>query len=300
MLTLSHTDSGLGARHKAAEFFAARVARYTGSAVSVQVMHSGKLGNDPQALEKLSKGEIDFTLMASGVFASHVPQLEMAGLPYLVQTYEQGWRLYDRSVWLQKQFEALVPKGIRFLATWEAGFRSFTTNKPFPSPNSIKGGKVRIYANAIISSTMKGLGLEPIVMPVTEAYDAIADERVNGQENPVDTIYSLRFYEVASHVTLTRHIYSPLPFVMSEASWSKLSVDCKEAVLKAAREASAFSRRMVRNLEDFQVNEMRIKGANIVEPDATVWKASVQPVYAEARQRFGAELDALLNDASAA
>lgn len=300
MLTLSHTDSGLGARHKAAEFFAARVARYTGSAVAVQVVHSGKLGNDPQALEKLSKGEIDFTLMASGVFASHVPQLELAGLPYLVQTYEQGWRLYDKSAWLHRQFEALIPKGIHFLATWEAGFRSFTTNRPFATPNAIKGGKVRIYANAIISSTMKGLGLEPVVMPVTEAYDAIADERVNGQENPVDTIYSLRFYEVAPHVTLTRHIYSPLPFVMSEASWSRLSGDNREGVLKAAREASAFSRKMVRNLEDFQVNEMRIKGADIVEPDMNVWKASIKPVYAEARQKFGKDLDDLLKDASAA
>ena len=56
-------------------------------------------------------------------------------LPFLVETYEQGWKLYDESKWLQAQFDKAPAKGFRFLATLEAGFRCMTTRDPLaPRP----------------------------------------------------------------------------------------------------------------------------------------------------------------------
>src|SRR5450631_3502210 len=118
VLKFSHTDQPGGARQKAAELFAQKVADYTQGRYKVQVYPAGQLANDPKAVEQLQLGGIDFTVTALGTYASQVRSLNLPALPFLVQTYEQGWALYDKSPWLQGEFAKLPPKGIRIIATF--------------------------------------------------------------------------------------------------------------------------------------------------------------------------------------
>jgi TRAP-type transport system periplasmic protein len=295
-LKLNHTDTPSGARHKAAELFARKFAEYSGGRYRVLVFHSGQLGNDPQSIAQVAKGELDFTVSATGSFASLVPSLNLTALPYLVNGYEHGWRVYDESPWMARQFAQLPVKGMRVVATWEAGFRSFTTKTPLVSPADAKGKKIRIFNNEMLRWIMQGIGYEPVVLPVTEVYLALQQGRVDGQENPIDTIQALRFYEVAPNITLTQHVYSPLPFVVSEALWQKLSVADRAAMERAAREAAKFSREQVRDNDKRQLEEMKAAGAVISTPDLAPFRQAVEPVYEQARQKYGAEVDALVAD----
>lgn len=299
VLRFSHTDTAVGSRQKAAELFADKVAEYTEGRYKVEVFHSGQLANDPKALEQLRIGGIDFTVTGTGTYAAFVNELNLSALPYLVETYEQGWKLYDDSAWFKEQFEKLPSKGLRVLATWEAGFRSFTTTFPLESPADAVGKKLRIFPNDMIRWIMESLGFNPVVLPVTEVYLAIQQGTVEGQENPVDTIYSIRFYEVAKHITLTQHVYSPLPLSVAEITWDKFSDADKEAVSRAAREAAEFSRETVRAAEADQLKEMEQKGAIISRPDVTPFREAVKPVYDRAREQYGAEVDRILADAEA-
>ncbi len=296
-LKLNHTDTPSGARHKAAELFARKFGEYTNGRYRVLVFHSGQLGNDPQSIAQVGKGELDFTISATGSFASLVPTLNLTALPYLVEGYEHGWRLYDQSPWMAKQFAQLPAKGVRVLATWEAGFRSFTTKAPLTSPADAKGKKIRIYNNEMLRWVMQSIGYEPIVIPVTDVYLALQQGRVEGQENPIDTIQALRFYEVAPHITLTQHVYSPLPFVVSEKLWQSLSASDRSAMDRAAREAAKLSRELVRDNDQRQLAEMKAKGAIVRTPDLGLFRTAVEPVYGQAREKYGAEVDALVGDA---
>jgi TRAP-type C4-dicarboxylate transport system substrate-binding protein len=137
-------------------------------------------------------------------------------------------------------------------------------------------------------------------MPLPEVYMAIQQGVVSGQENPIDTIYSNKFYEVAPNVTLTQHVYSPIPLAISEKTWQKLSDADRQAVTKAAKEAAAFSRQEIRANDDRQLKEMADKGAKIAKPGLEPFRQAVQPAYAKAREKFGAEnVDAILKDAEA-
>jgi TRAP-type transport system periplasmic protein len=296
VLKLNHTDTPSGARHKAAELFARRFAQLTKGRYRVLVFHSGQLGNDPQSVQQTSKGELDFTVSSVGSFASLVPTLNLTSLPYLVNDYEHGWRLYDQSPWIARQFELMPAKGLRVVATWEAGFRSFTTKSPLQTPEDAKGKKMRIFNNEMLRSVMTSIGYEPVVMPVTEVYQALQQGKVEGQENPIDTIQALRFYEVAPHITLTRHSYGPLPFVVSEALWQKLSVADRAAMKQAGSEAAKFSRYTVRDNDQRQLEEMKAAGAIVRVPKLGPFRKAVEPVYAQAREKYGVEVDALMSD----
>ncbi|MBS8260721.1 ABC transporter substrate-binding protein [Roseibium polysiphoniae] len=300
VLRFSHTDNPGGSRQAAAEVFAEKVADYTDDRYEVKIFPSGQLANDPKAIELLQLGGVDFTVSATGSYATHLPSLNLTAMPFLVDTYEQGWELYDNSEWLQGEFAKLPEKGFRVLSTWEAGFRSFTTNEPLTSPTDAESMKMRVFPNDMIRWTMEEIGFQTVVMPITDVYLAIQQGIVNGQENPVDTIRSLRFYEVAPNITLTRHVYSPLPLTIAEKTWQSFSDADKEAVLKAAAESAAFSRDLVKNSVDRQLDEMTEEGATVSVPEIGPFRDAVQPVYAKAKDVYGDDaVNKILADAAA-
>ena len=139
VLKFSHTDQQQGARQAAALFFGKKVEEYTNGRYKVQVFCCSQIGNDPKNIEQLALGGIDFTVSSTGSYAPHVDTLNLTMLPFLVETYDQGWKLYDESKWLQAQFDKAPAKGFRFLSTFEAGFRCMTTREPLSTPGRRQG-----------------------------------------------------------------------------------------------------------------------------------------------------------------
>ena len=299
ILKLSHTDQPTGARQQASELFAQKVQQYTQGRYSVQIYPAGQLADDAKSVEQLKLGGIDFAITGIGSYANHILLLNLTSLPYLLDTYEQGWKLYDESKWMQAQFAKGPQYGFRFMSTFEAGFRSMSTKRPLVTPADAKGMKLRTYPNEMIRWILEAMGFGIQVMPLPEVYLAIQQGTVSGQENPIDTIYVNKFYEVAPYITLTQHMYSPIPLTMAERAWQRLSPSDREAVRKAAQEAADWSRKKIVANDEIELKDMASKGAKISRPDLGPWHDAVKPVYVQARAKYGAEMDALLADAEA-
>ena len=297
VLKFSHTDQQQGARHTAATIFANKVAEYTKNRYKVNVFCCSQLGNDAKNIEQAVGGGIDFTVSSTGAYATFIDTLNLTMLPFMFDSYEQGWKFYDESKWLQAQFDKAPEKGFRFLSTFEAGFRSMTTKDVLNSPADAKGKKLRTYPNEMMRWLLEDLGFGVQIMPLPEVYLAIQQGAVAGQENPVDTIYSNKFYEVAPHVTLTRHVYSPIPLIISEKTWQKLSPEDQKAVTQAAKEAADWNRNEVKSSEESQLSEMASKGAKINNPSLTAFREAVKPTYERAKAKWGSDTDAVLSDA---
>jgi TRAP-type transport system periplasmic protein len=299
MLKFSHTDQPGGSRQKAAEMFAQKVEQYTSGRYKVQVYPAGQLANDPKAVEQLQLGGIDFTVTGTGTFGTHIPTLNLTALPFLVESYEQGWKLYDESKWLKTQFDEGPKKGFRWLATWEAGFRSMTTKDPLNTPADAKGKKLRTFPNEMMRWTLEAIGFSVQLMPLPEVYLAIQQGAVAGQENPIDTIHANKFYEVAPNITLTQHVYSPIPLAVSEKTWQRLAPADRDAVSRAGVETADWIRKEIRGNDDRQLKEMAAKGAKINRPNTGPFRAAVQPVYAQAKEKYGKDVETFLADAEA-
>ncbi|MEO7336400.1 MAG: TRAP transporter substrate-binding protein [Caldimonas sp.] len=299
LLRFSHTDQPGGARHKAAELFGQKLEQYTQGRYKVQVFPAGQLANDPKAIEQLQLGGVDFTVSGTGSYATHVPTLNLTVLPYLVESYEQGWKLYDESKWLKAQFDKAPAKGFRFLATWEAGFRDMTTKEPLASPADAKGRKLRSFPNEMMRWTLEAIGFNVVILPLPEVYLAIQQGAVSGQENPIDTIFSNKFYEVAPNITLTHHVYSPIPLTVSEKTWQKFSPADQAAVTKAAAEAAAWSRNEIKSNDDRQLSEMQSKGAKVARPNLAPFREATKSAYVKAREKYGADVDQFIAEADA-
>jgi tripartite ATP-independent transporter DctP family solute receptor len=300
VLKFSHTDQQQGARQAAAQVFAKKVEEYTQGRYKVQVFCCSQLGNDPKNIEQLALGGIDFTVSATGSYAGQLPTLNLTMMPFIIDSYAQGWKFYDESKWLKEQFDKAPAKGFRFLATWEAGFRNMTTREPLNSPEDTKGKKLRTFPNEMMRWQLEAMGFGIQIMPLPEVYLAIQQGAVAGQENPIDTIASNKFYEVAPHVTLTNHVYSPIPMAISEKTWQRLSPADQQAVTRAAREVAPFQRNMIKDNDEKLLADMAAKGAKINrKPNTEAFRKSVEPVYTKAREKYGADVDKVLAEAAA-
>jgi TRAP-type transport system periplasmic protein len=300
VLKFSRTDQQQGARQAAAQVFAKKVEEYTQGRYKVQVFCCSQLGNDPKNIEQLALGGIDFTVSATGSYAGQLPTLNLTMMPFIIDSYVQGWKFYDESKWLKEQFDKAPAKGFRFLATWEAGFRNMTTRDPLNSPEDTKGKKLRTFPNEMMRWQLEAMGFGIQIMPLPEVYLAIQQGAVAGQENPIDTIASNKFYEVAPHVTLTNHVYSPIPMAISEKTWQRLSAADQQAVARAAREVAPFQRTMIKDNDEKLLADMASKGAKINrKPNTEAFRKSVEPVYAKAREKYGADVDKVLAETAA-
>lgn len=85
------------------------------------------------------------------------------------------------------------------------------------------GKKVRVYPSDVIRRIVESAALTHVTLPITNIYPAIQQGAVVGQENPTDLIYAQNLHATAVFVALTQHVYGPIPMVMSEASWKRLS-----------------------------------------------------------------------------
>lgn len=285
-LRLGHTDPPDGLRHRSALLFAEKVKEYTQGRYSVDVHHSGTLGDDPKLLEQVKLGAIDFAVTGVAIYSNQIPELGLLALPYLVESYEQGWQLYDTSPWVKEWLTKLQTKNIRYLAMWEAGFRQLTAKRPVSTPEDVKGMKIRISKNQVYLWLWSALGANPTVMALGETYISLQQGVVDAQENPIPTIHVQKFYEVAKFISLTNHIYAPIPLSITDRRWQGLSPADQAAVQKAALEASAWHRKAVVDEDDKMLQDMKAKGATVIKPDVSAFGRASRPVYDKAGEEF--------------
>ncbi|MBP1778906.1 MAG: siaP5 [candidate division NC10 bacterium] len=299
-LRLGHTDPPDGLRHKSAALFAEKVKEYTQGRYGVDVHHSSTLGDDPKLLEQVKLGAIDFAVTGVAIYSNQIPELGLLALPYLVESYDQGWALYDTSPWVKEWFAKLQTKNIRYLAMWEAGFRQLTAKRAVRVPEDVKGMKVRISKNQVYLWLWSALGANPTVMALGETYISLQQGVVDAQENPIPTIHVQKFYEVAKNISLTNHIYAPIPLSIEEKRWQSLSAADQAAVLKAAQEASVWHRKAVVSEDDKMLADMQAKGATVIKPDVPAFGRASKSVYDKAGEQFPKPvLEALLKDTAA-
>jgi len=299
LLKFMHSDQQTNVRHLGAQLFAKKVAEYTNNRYKINVFCCGQLGNDQKGIEQLVGGGVDFTVSGTATYAPHIDSLNLVALPFLFDSYEQGWKFYDESKWLKEQYNKAPAKGFRFLSTFEAGFRSITTKKVLNSPADAKGKKLRGSPIEMQRWVLEDIGFVVQILPLPEVYIAIQQGLVDGQDNPIDTIWSNKFYEVAPYVTLTRHVYSPIPVTISEKTWQKLSPEDQKMFVQAAKEAADWTRQEVIAHEEKQIADMVSKGAKINNPDVQPFRDAVKPTLEKARKKYGVEVDTIMAEVTA-
>jgi hypothetical protein len=112
---------------------------------------------------------------------------------------------------------------VRVFYTFYFGTRQLTADRQVLNPKDLQGVKIRAIPFPIYMAAVEGMGAVATPVDFAELPTQLATKAVNGQENPVDTIFANKFYETQSHLMLTGHIKGAELVVFNDAAWKKLS-----------------------------------------------------------------------------
>jgi TRAP-type C4-dicarboxylate transport system substrate-binding protein len=112
-----------------------------------------------------------------------------------------------------------------------------------------------------------------------EVYTSLQTNVIDGQENPIAIIYAYKLSEVQKYLSLTGHFYSPAPLTMSLKRFNELKPEWQKLFLEAALKASAFERKIIRDNEAKQIDELKKMGMEVSTVDKAVFVEAMVPVY---------------------
>ncbi len=259
----------------------------------VQVYANAQLGDDVRATEAVRMGALEMVCTSASPLTGMVPEFSVFDLPFLITSEAAADAVYDGPVG-QRLARALEPKGMVLLAYYENGFRQLTNSAhEVKTPADLKGLKIRTMQNPIHLDAFKALGANPTPMPFSEVFTAMQQKTIDGQENPIPTIYLSKFYEVQKYATLTGHLYGPHLLLINKKLFDSFPPEDQKAIREAAQESARFQRALNRKLNAELVAELRKAGMVVTELTPEQKKAfqdACAPVYAAWEPKIGKEL----------
>ncbi len=264
----------------AAEKFAELVEERTNGAYKIEIYPNGTLGGERDMLESMQIGTLDMGIITSGPFINFSSAMGVLDMPYLFANNEQAYAVLDGEIG-RELLDTLEDSGLKGLAYAERGFRNLTNNvKPIQTAADLSGLKIRIMENDVYTASFEAMGVNANPMAWADALTALQQGTVDGQENPINVIYSYSLWESQKYVTLDRHSYSTAIITMSLDVFNSLDADTQQIFLDAAQEAAEFERAWVAEQESDQLQAMKDNGMEVIEdPDLDSFKEAVQPVY---------------------
>ncbi|MCS0494622.1 TRAP transporter substrate-binding protein [Ancylobacter sp. MQZ15Z-1] len=253
------------------------LAKKTDGRLTINIIPGGTLGGDRELLQQLSSGEIDVDLSSPVVMQYVAPQYQCLEAEYIYENENQGFKVWrgeigkEASAAMQKQY------GIEIAAVGRRGGRVVTANKKIIEPQDMTGLKFRV-TNDLRAQVFAAYGAQPAPLPLSELYGALRQGVFDGEENPLSTIYSLRFHEVQPFISLTYHVWTYNLVLVNSAFYDGLGDD-RKAFDETLSQALDWLYDAVAKDDARIIAEIKKSGkTEIVEPDVAAFRAKARPV----------------------
>jgi tripartite ATP-independent transporter DctP family solute receptor len=218
--------------------FKPQIERASGGALTVDVYHSGTLGNEADLWNGVRNGTIEVAIVGTPMNQEY-PTMMISDWPFLYRDLNHAKKVWTGSIAeeINREFHQKFPT-VYMLAWGPNSARTFTSNKRLASVDDFKGQKFRMPGNPIHVGIAENLGASAQVIPLGELFSALETGVVDGQDNGMVTVISEAFYEVQKHLYETNHIIATLEIVVSASFYDSLTAAQQKIVSDAAKAAA--------------------------------------------------------------
>jgi C4-dicarboxylate-binding protein DctP len=198
----------------------------------------------------------------------------------------------------QAVLESFRKRGFEPIALWSGGRKQFTSNKPLNDISAIAGQRFRVMDSKILIGQFSSLGASAIVIPFGELYTALQTGVIDAQENPLDIIQAMKFFEVQKNLLVTDHGAIVECILFSPRFMQRLPAAHRDVIRAAFREVAPEVERgkeadAQKSLEFFKKAGLNVRVAD--EAERAKLRAIVYPAGRDAYvSQAGAEGKALI------
>lgn len=272
---------------------AANVAKRTNGKVTIKIFPSEQLGKEVDLIQQAKSGALDMTAPSMPAMSILVPAMEMPSGPFLWRDWNEAEKVLRgpafEPLWDEmRDRHNLVP--VTKIMYW--GWRNFTfTDREVRKPEDMAGLKIRVPESPIWVEMIRALGAAPTPIPFGEVYTALQQKTVDGQENPIPTIFARKFYEVQRVLTMSRHMLQNNTIIINRNSLARLSPEFQKVLLEEAEKVSNKNTGLQQERERNMLEDIRASGRTMIieDPDRAAFQARTEAAYAELEKRWGPE-----------
>jgi tripartite ATP-independent transporter DctP family solute receptor len=248
------------------DIFSAKLKALSGGKMLVDQYPGAQLGQEPQLLQLVKSGDLDFAIVSSANSATITPQAGVMSLHFLFRGPDHMVKaLGDPQVYaaIHDMIDGTT-QGIHAIGLGTQGLRSMYSKKEIKSVGDLKGLKVRVQATATEDATFAAYGAQTVHMPFGSVYTSLQTGVVDVGENSVNVYLINKHYEVAPVLSMTEHEANNAILYISDKLWKSLSDDQKKWVLEAGKDVSTQEPKKAFELEDAAAAKLKTIGIKIV------------------------------------
>jgi TRAP-type C4-dicarboxylate transport system substrate-binding protein len=252
-------------RHRLCARFAQELDKRSNGALKANVYPGSSLMKVNAQFSAVRKGALDMTLIPLPYAGGEIPELNIALMPGLVTSYEQGYAWKKAEIG-QALTDLLASKGVIIVTwIWQAGGAA-SRNTPVIGPEDVKGLKYR-GGSREMDMVAKAAGATTLSLPSSETYAAMQTGAVDVVQTSATSLISFRLQEVSKHLTISKkgksYWFMLEPLLMSKAVFDKLPKDQQTLIMTIGGEMEKFALDGAR-ADDAQVADAYIKaGAKV-------------------------------------
>ena len=268
--------------------FKEEVERLSGGQIKIDLQGGGVLGVEADILDGMlgGTGTVDICRISAFALTSYgTKKSVLLSLPYTFADRNHYWNFANSELgqeFLNESEE--LGLGVKGLYFGEEGFRHFFTvqSKPISSPADMKGMKIRVSNDPIMTAMVQSLGATPSPVSMSEIYSSMQNGTIDGAEQPTVNYAGNSFQEVGPNLTLDGHTLGAMMTIITDAAWNNLTEEQQGWILEAGKTASDYCREVSEQKENEVLEQLKADGINVIEiTDKTDWQAACKPIADE-------------------
>jgi TRAP-type transport system periplasmic protein len=274
----------------AAGIFDAKLKELSGGKFSINQFPGAQLGQEPQMLQKMRAGDIDFVITSTANASTVAPQAGVFSLHFIFRDQAHLMKvLADPAI--TAEFRDMVKdsvQGAHVLGLMTMGMRSMYSKQEVHSIDDIKGKKVRVQATKTEDTLFPAYGAQTVHMPFGDVYTSLQTGVVNIAENGINVYLANKHYEVAPVLSITEHEANNNCIWVSDKTWDSLTSEQQGWVQAAATEVSRREPALALKLEKDSEDKLKSIGVKVVEGvDKSGFMKAAQPVQDQLAAELG-------------
>lgn len=255
---------------------AKQVAEKTQGRIEIQAYPNSQLGSSKDMIEAVALGTQQIVTEGAANFGQWVSSISIIEAPYVWRDDAHLTKVMSGPVGQDLNRQLVEKRGMRILGTTYYGVRQLTTtNKAVRTVADMKEFKLRVPENDVFLAMARAWGAKPTPMTFSELYLALRQSVVDGQENPLPTIDSGKFFEVQKYLVLTSHILTPRLVVINDKFWQGLSAADQKIVSDAVAEGIAWNNQEIKAREGALLDKFKKAGMEVIQPDVESFRKPV-------------------------
>jgi tripartite ATP-independent transporter DctP family solute receptor len=274
----------------AANIFDAKLKQLSSGKFGINQFPGAQLGQEPQMLQKMRAGDIDFVITSTANASTIAPQAGVFSLHFIFRDQAHLVKvLADPGV--ATAFRAMVKdqvQGAQVLGLMTMGLRNMYSKQEVKSVDDIKGRKVRVQATKTEDTHFPAYGAQTVHMPFGDVYTSLQTGVVNVAENGINVYLANKHYEVAPVLSLTEHEANNNCIWVSDKTWNSLTPEQQRWVQAAADEVAKTEPAMAMKLEKDSADKLKAIGVKVVENvDKSGFIKAAQPIQDQLAAELG-------------